>query len=58
MDDQVMEDEPTRQTLERIRALFADVLPLLAVVESALEIPAEERYLGPEWLPKEEGEGE
>lgn len=52
MDDQVMVDDPVSQALERIRALFAEALPLLALVESILEIPEEERYVGQQWLPE------
>ena len=47
----VMEiDEEVRAVLERIRALYAEALPLLAAVESLLGIPEEERYVGSEWL--------
>lgn len=57
MDEQVMVDDSVRQELERIRALFAEALPLLALVESILRIPEEERYVGRQWLP-EAGESE
>ena len=47
----VMEiDEEVRAVLERIRALYAEALPLLAAVESLLGIPEEERYVDREWL--------
>lgn len=43
-------NDEVRAVLERIRALYAEALPLLAAVESLLGIPEEERYVGPEWL--------
>jgi len=43
-------NDEVRAVLERIRALYAETLPLLAAVESLLGIPEEERHVGPEWL--------
>lgn len=54
MNDPVLEtdlDESTRKALERIRALWVETLPLLAVIETMLQIPDEERLVGREWLP-------
>ena len=52
MDNVTEINNDVRAVLERIRALYADTLPLLAAVESLLGIPEEERHVGHEWLEK------
>ncbi len=54
MNDLVLEtdlNENLREALKRIRELWVETLPLLAIVETILQIPDEERYVGREWLP-------
>ena len=54
MNDQVLEtdlNDNLREALKRIRELWVETLPLLAIVETILQIPDEERYVGREWLP-------
>ena len=54
MNDPVSEidlDDGTREALERIRQLWVETLPLLAVIETVLQIPDEERYVGREFMP-------
>ena len=54
MNDPVSEidlDDGTREALERIRQLWVGTLPLLAVIETVLQIPDEERYVGREFMP-------
>ena len=54
MNDQVLEtdlNDNLREALKRIRELWVETLPLLAIVETILQIPDEERYYGREWLP-------
>ncbi len=54
MNDPVLEtdlNENLREALKRIRELWVETLPLLAIVETILQIPDEERYVGREWLP-------
>lgn len=50
-EEQIVLDAATRDVLERVRALFAEMLPSLAVIESLLGIPDRERFVGREWLP-------
>ena len=42
-------DEVT-EALGRVRSLLGEMLPLLAVVESLLDVPEEERYVSAKWL--------
>ena len=54
MDDPALETDPNenlRGALNRIGELWREILPLLAIVETILQIPDEERYVGREWLP-------
>lgn len=53
-EEQVVLDAATRAVLERVRELFAEMLPVLAVTESLLGITDRDRYVGREWLPSEQ----
>ncbi len=44
-------DAAALKALERFRELWAELRPLIAVVESLLEIPGEERYVSTEFIP-------
>lgn len=54
MDDELNEtglDATARQALERFRELWAELRPLVAIVESLLDVPDEERYVSTEFIP-------
>ncbi len=46
----VTEDSELKRVLEHLRAVYAEMLPFLAAVESLLAIPEEERYVSVSWL--------
>lgn len=54
MNNNELLDDGQRKALERVRALFAEALPLLAAAEEALQVPEDERYVSRVWLEKAE----